>query len=146
MRYTCTEHTSSPSIRSNLRNVGAHFEAATGPPLYKTLKHAEKSYTIPCVFMTSYNLTLKRCKDGERPKEWDGGTRENTYSHLMPEQTWDSSRAVSTPRGRTWELLLMVGQWLQFTQDTNTKGFWAYWLKHKSRLSWHASSSKPCNK
>lgn len=53
--------------------------------------------------------------------EGDDGPRENTYSHLMPEQTWDSNRAVSTPRGRTGELLLMVGQRLQFTQGTNKK-------------------------
>lgn len=48
--------------------------------------------------------------------EQDGVIVEDTYSHLMPEQTWDSSRAVSTPRGRMWEPLLMMASSSHGTQ------------------------------
>jgi len=80
------------------------------PRALPSIKHAEKSIyrisTLRHLFGDCLNVKA----------EWDGATPRNTYSHLMPEQTWDSSRAVSTPRGRTWELLLMVGR---FTQDTH---------------------------
>ena len=42
----------------------------------------------------------------------------------MPEQTWDSSSAMNTPKGKTWELILIVR--LQITQDWQQKASTAY--------------------
>lgn len=103
-------------IKSKWRNAGALLKAATGPPAHKT--HTNTQHAVPLHYASGFHI-VPASSGG---KMVTGARRWNTYSHLMPEQSWDSSRAVSTPRGRTWEPLLMVGQWLRFAQDTNTKG------------------------
>lgn len=114
------------------------------PQAFKSIKHTSNKHTARATqyraasWLRLFDIVWKESgvRKVTRPAEWgDDGTRDNTYSHLMPEQTCDSSRALSTPRGRTGDLLLMVRQRFQFTQGVSTKEVFG---RLNSRLSYHS--------
>lgn len=114
------------------------------PQAFKSIKHTSNKHTARATqyraasWLRLFDIVWKESgvRKVTRPAErGDDGTRDNTYSHLMPEQTCDSSRALSTPRGRTGDLLLMVRQRFQFTQGVSTKEVFG---RLNSRLSYHS--------
>lgn len=115
------------------------------PQAFKSITHTSNKHTARATeyraasWLGLFDIVWKERRGEEGYKapqsERDDGTRDSTYSHLMPEQTCDSSKALSTPRGRTGGLLLMVRHRFQFTQGVSTKEAFG---RLNSRLSYHS--------